>query len=147
MSTNGLEAFDTTIQDSNKWLKAMSGELGSDSRRSAFAALKGVLHAVRDRIGAENAAHLGNQLPMLLRGAYYEAWHPGRTPTHERHLEGFSDHVKANLPEAGDINPAEAARACFAVMNRYLDGGEMRKLMRVLPREVLNLWPDSALRS
>jgi hypothetical protein len=31
-------------------------------------------------------------------------------------------------------------------MSQCLDGGEMRKLRRLLPYEVLNLWPDSWMR-
>ena len=64
MSTSGLDVFDTTIQETNHWLKIMMGELGSDSRRTAFNALRAALHALRDRIGLENAVHLGAQLPM-----------------------------------------------------------------------------------
>ena len=81
MSSTGLEVFDTTLQETNHWLKLMMGELGTDSRRTAFGALRGALHALRDRIDVDNAAHLGAQMPMLLRGAYYEGWHPAATPT------------------------------------------------------------------
>ena len=146
MSTTGLEVFDSTIQETNHWLKLMMGELGIDSRQNSFNALRAALHAVRDRIGVDNAAHLGAQLPMLLRGAYYEAWHPAATPTRERHLEDFIDHVAVSLPRNSQINPAEAARACFAVMGRCLDSGELRKLRKILPHEALNLFPDSLLR-
>jgi uncharacterized protein (DUF2267 family) len=146
MSTTGLDVFDTTIQETNHWLKIMMGELGSDSRRTAFNALRAALHALRDRIGLENAVHLGAQLPMLLRGAYYEGWHPAATPTRERHLADFIDHVGAQLPRETTINPAEAARACFAGMERCLDRGELLKVRGSLPHEVLNLFPDSLTR-
>jgi len=145
MSTTGLEVFDTTLQETNHWLKIMMGELGSDSRRTSFNALRAALHAIRDRIGVDNAAHLGAQLPMLLRGAYYEGWRPAATPTRERHIDDFIDHVAAGLPKDGPTNPAEAVRACFAVMGRCLDSGELMKLRRILPHEVLNLLPDAFL--
>ena len=58
---------------------------------------------------------------MLLRGAYYEGWHPAATPTRERHLVDFIEHVAAELPRAGEIEAGAAARASFAVMARCLD--------------------------
>jgi uncharacterized protein (DUF2267 family) len=146
MSATGLEVFDQTLQETNHWLKLMMDELGTDSRSVAFRALRGSLHALRDRIGVDNAVHLGAQMPMLLRGAYYEGWRPSSTPTRERHLDDFIDHVKSELPSASTINPAEAARACFSAMSQCLDRGEMTKLKGILPHEVLNLWPDSMLR-
>jgi uncharacterized protein (DUF2267 family) len=142
MSTTGLEIFDTTLHETNHWLKLMMVELGSTSRRTAFGALRAALHAIRDRIGVDNAAHLGAQLPMLLRGAYYEGWHPAGTPTNERHVADFIEHVAMGLPRDSRTDPGDAARACIAVMSRCLDGGEMLKLRRVLPREMGKLWPD-----
>ena len=146
MSTTGLDVFDKTLQETNHWLKVMMGELGIDSRSVAFGALRAALHAVRDRVGADNAVHLGAQMPMLLRGAYYEGWHPASTPTRERHLGDFIAHVQAELPTGSVVNPAEAARACFSAMSQCLDSGEMTKLKGILPHEILNLWPDSMLR-
>lgn len=147
MSAIGLDMFGTTLQETNHWLKLMMGELGTDERCVAFGALRGALHAVRDRIGTDNAAHLGSQMPMLLRGAYYEGWHPAATPTRERHLADFIDYVAAELPRDSQTNPAEAARACFSMMSQCLHKGEMLKLRKVLPHEALNLWPDSLLRN
>jgi uncharacterized protein (DUF2267 family) len=142
MSTTSLEVFDTTLKETNQWLKLMMGELGTEDRHDAFGALRGALHVIRDRIGVNNAVHLGAQLPMLLRGAYYEGWHPAGTPTRERHLADFIDHVAAEMPRNSRIDAAEAARASFSVMTQCLDEGEMMKLRQLLPHEALNLWPD-----
>jgi uncharacterized protein (DUF2267 family) len=101
---------------------------------------------LRDRIGVDNAAHLGAQMPMLLRGAYYEGWRPGSTPTRERRLDEFIDHVQSELPTGSAVNPAEAARACFCAMSQCLDRAEMTKLKGILPHELVNLWPDSMLK-
>jgi uncharacterized protein (DUF2267 family) len=147
MSAADLDVFDKTLQESNHWVKLMMGELGTDDRRAAFGALRGTLHALRDRIGPENAVHFGAQLPMLLRGAYYEGWHPAKTPTRERHLEDFIEHVAAEMPRGNPTEAGEAARASFAVLSRCLDRGEMRKLRHILPHEALNLWPDEMLRN
>ncbi len=146
MSATGLDVFDKTLQETNHWLKLMMVELQTDDRRTAYVALRAALHAVRDRVGAMNAVHLAAQLPMLLRGAYYEGWRPSETPTRERHLEDFADHVASFLPADRKADSAQAARASFAVMSRCLDRGEMLKLRGLLPHEALNLWPDSLLR-
>lgn len=97
---------------------------------------------MRDRVGVDNAARLGAQMPMLLRGAFYESWHPSSTPTRERHIGDFIDHVQAELPTGSILNPAEAGRARFYVMSQCLGPPEMTKPRGVLPHEMLNLWPD-----
>src|SRR6266851_4782007 len=78
MSTTGLEVFDTTVQKTNIWLKDIMQALGWEDRHKAYVALRITLHALRDRLTPEEASQLGAQLPMLIRGLYYEAGHqPG----------------------------------------------------------------------
>ena len=141
MSTTGLEVFDTTLQETNHWLKLMMRELNTGNRRLAFAALRATLHALRDRINPANAVHFGAQLPMLLRGAYYEGWRLA-APSHERHVDDFLIHVDANLPRSAQIGSDAAARATFRVMTECVDAGEVDKLVRLLPSEIRCLWPD-----
>jgi uncharacterized protein (DUF2267 family) len=141
MSKTSLEVFDTTLQETNHWLKLMMQELDTNDRRHAFTALRAGLHALRDRVGPVNAVHLGAQLPMLLRGAFYEGWHfPGTT--HERHAEDYLNHVDANLPRNSAFDASEVALATFRVLAQCLDSGEAQKLIRILPREIQALWPD-----
>ncbi len=145
MSATGLNVFDMTIQETNHWLRIVMDELKTDNRRLAFAALRGVLHTLRDRIGVANAVHLGAQLPMLLRGAYYEGWRPSETPSRERHIEDFLDHVGAELPRKLQLSPAEAVRASFAALAECLDRGEVDKLGGILPAEFRLLWPGDLI--
>ena len=91
MST-GLNTFDKTVQESNLWLKDVMERLDTRDRHHAYSTLRAVLHALRDRIGPESAAHLGAQLPMLLRGLFYEGWDPTGKPSKERHEPTFLAH-------------------------------------------------------
>lgn len=76
MSATGLEVFDTTLQRTHTWLKDLMLVLGWQDRHKAYRALRATLHALRDRLTVEETAHLGAQLPMLIRGFYYEGWDP-----------------------------------------------------------------------
>lgn len=141
MSNTGLEIFDTTLQETNHWLKLVMEELKTDNRKHAFTALRATLHALRDRIGPANTVHLGAQLPMLLRGAYYEGWRLSETPSRERHVEDFLDRIEANLPRNSQIDAGDCARATFSALAKCLDRGEVEKLTRLLPAEIRSLWP------
>jgi uncharacterized protein (DUF2267 family) len=136
MSTTGVAALDHTIQETNVWLKAVEQELELDSRQQAYSALRAVLHALRDRMPPDVAVKLGAQLPILVRGIYYENWHAAGTPTRERHAGEFADHVGAELAQHFPVNPLTVVRGVFEVLWRMLDPGEFEKLMSHLPAEV-----------
>jgi uncharacterized protein (DUF2267 family) len=143
MSGTGLAVFDKTIQETQRWLNIMMEELETDDRKLAFGVLRAVLHSLRDRIGPQNAVHLAAQLPMLLRGAYYEGWHSAAPPTRERHREAFLSHIRTEL-KAAPVGPEEAARAAFAALAECLDPAEVTKVLGVLPLELRSLWPAYA---
>ncbi len=142
--TTGLDVFDTTLQETNLWLKDLMVRLSTDDRRHAYRALRATLHAVRDRVGPENAVHLGAQFPMLIRGLYYEGWHMSGTPTKERHKQAFLDHVNAEFGDGRAIDPEQAVRAVFEVMWERIDPGEIAKLIDRFPETLRDLWPRLA---
>jgi uncharacterized protein (DUF2267 family) len=139
MST-GLDVFDATVQHTNLWLKDLMEQLGLD-RKHAYRVLSATLHAVRDRVGPENAVHLGAQLPMLIRGFYYEGWHIASTPKRIRHKDDFLDYVDGEVFRGLGLDPEKAVRAVFGVMAKRLDAGEVDKLINLFPKELRDLWP------
>jgi uncharacterized protein (DUF2267 family) len=138
--TTGLDVFDTTLQHTNLWLKDLMDQLGVD-RHHAYRVLSATLHAVRDRIGPENAVHLGAQLPILIRGFYYEGWRASPTATKPRHKEDFLDYASGDIFRGLGIDPERAVRAVFNVMSNRLDAGEIEKLIKLFPEELRGLWP------
>jgi len=137
--TTGLAVFDTTVQETNLWLKGIMEGLHTDDRHLAYLALRATLHALRDRLGPEHAVHLAAQLPMLVRGLYYEGWRLA-TPTKERTRADFFEHIRSELPRGSAIDPNLAARAVFGVMWQKLDVGEVGKVIDFLPPELKELW-------
>ena len=141
MSATGLDTFDRTLHETNHWLKIVMKELRTDSRRQAYVALRASLHALRDRIGPENSVHFAAQLPILLRGVFYEGWQPSETPTRERRLDDFLAYVESLLGPNTGIDPADALRASFPAIAESISFTEVLKLVNTLPRDLRILWP------
>ena len=131
-----LPVFRQTLQKTNDWLRAVAAALGTHDRQRAYQALRATLHALRDRIGPNEAAQLGAQLPLLLRGAYYEGWHPAGKPLKERDREQFLDHVRADIThgEAEDV-----VRAVFEVIAQFVSKGEVDDIVSILPEGLRDL--------
>jgi len=144
MSATGLEVFDTTLHKTHTWLKAIMQELGTEDRHRAYMALRAVLHALRDRLPVEEVAQLGAQLPMLIRGIYYEGWDPTGKPLKERHKEAFLAHVARELktPSGPAMDPEAAVKAVFKVLGQKVVEGEIEDVRRLLPKELRELWPE-----
>jgi len=140
MST-GLDTFDKTVQESNLWLKDIMDRLDTTDRHHAYSSLRAVLHALRDRIGAESGAHLGAQLPMLLRGLYYEGWDPTDKPTKERHEEAFLAHIARELPRAEEGEVEQGARTVLDVLSKHIDPGAAVKIAAMFPQDLRKFWP------
>jgi uncharacterized protein (DUF2267 family) len=51
------------------WINDLDERLEWNNKPRAYQLMKSVLHALRDWLQLEEAAHLGAQLPTLLRGA------------------------------------------------------------------------------
>jgi len=144
MSAIGVDSLDHSIQETNLWLKAIMRHLETDDRHLAYTGLRATLHTLRDRIGPENAVHLGAQLPTMIRGLYYEGWHMAGTPTKERHKHQFLEHIGWTLGPRSKVDPEHAARAVFDVMSEKVDPGEVAKVINLLPKELRDLWPRVA---
>ena len=144
MSTLGLEVFDRTFQTTNIWLDEIVEQIGPD-RHIAWKVLSTVLHKLRDMLQPDLAAHLGAQLPLLVRGAYYDLYEPSKLPTSLRTREDFVGEVEKWLSDVRPIDPVLAIRTVFDVLNRHLSAGQIAKVRDALPASTRALWPEVAL--
>lgn len=142
MKTAVLEIFDTSLQKTQVWLNDVMNELDwSERPQKAYLALRSVLHALRDRLTVEEAVQLGAQLPMLIRGLYYEGWTLKGKPHKERRQEDFFDHINKAFKDDPSVDPATVVRAVFRVLVRHTSPGEIEDVKHILPRPLQEMWP------
>lgn len=139
MSTNGLDVFDKTIQTTNIWLDELMREIGPD-RQVAWKVLGVVLRKLRDRLPVELAAHLSAELPLLIRGAYYDQHQPARQPSGCRSLAEFCAEVGEWLADTRPVDPRLAVMAVFRVLSRHVPEGQIAKVQDTLPRDMREAW-------
>ncbi|MGC2199556.1 MAG: DUF2267 domain-containing protein [Stellaceae bacterium] len=141
MMMSSVPVLDSTIQKTHEWLNDITDGLGFPNQRAAFAALRAVLHTLRDRLPLENAVHLGAQLPMVIRGLYYEGWNPVREPSRIRHQQEFFDLVTAELKEHPELrNAARVTPIVLGVLVKHVSPGETEKIRSALPEEIRELF-------
>jgi uncharacterized protein (DUF2267 family) len=78
---------------------------------------------------------------MLVRGIYYEAWHPAGKPEKIRTREEFLARISTHLPKARPINAEDAAHAVFQVLEKHVTVGEIQDVVQAMPQEIRTLWP------
>ena len=128
------------VRGGHEWLADLMRLLAVDDRAMAYRALRATLHALRDRLTVEEVAQLGAQLPMLVRGFYYEGWDPTGKPLTLRHKDEFLGYVASRMTN-DDIEPETAARGVFALLAERVTQGEIEDVKHILPSELRELWP------
>jgi len=114
------------------------GKLGWDDLHRAYEALGVVLHVVRDRLPLQECVSLGAQLPLLLRGLYYQNWDLSEFPRKYRHAREFLSLVRGGLLAHRLENAPEerVVQAVAEVLMDRLSSGELEAICRALPPEI-----------
>jgi uncharacterized protein (DUF2267 family) len=142
MSEQGLETIESTTQKTHEWIASIAETLHME-KRDAYKALRAVLQTVRDRLPVDVAVHFGAQLPMLVRGLYYEGWEPSKAPIKMSRKE-FLDAIVEKIVAGRVINPAETTESVLAVIASHVGTGEMQKVMHSFPHDMQALFPPLA---
>lgn len=144
MTKNGIHTLDETLQVANQWLKELNLAMGWDDGNRSYRLLRATLHALRDRLPAHEAVHLGAQLPMLIRGLYYDGWQMRESPSSERSRDAFLAHIEAAFKQDPNADPEALVRKVFAFLAGKISAGEIGDVKHVLPPDIRALWPIEA---
>ena len=136
-----ISVFDKTEQKTMHWIKSISANMGSTDMQRSYTILRAVLHATRDRLRTEEAAQFGAQLPMLIRGFYYEGWDPHDKPKKYRHKAQFLEEIHKRVPTLDQTQLERAATAVFETLESEMPGGELEQVRHTFPEELRELWP------
>jgi uncharacterized protein (DUF2267 family) len=141
MSEQGLEVLETTYQKTQEWIGSVAQALHPD-KGNAYKALRAVLQPLRDRLPLDEAVHFGGQLPMLLRGLYYEGWKPSQVSV-KMSAEQFLKAIKEKIVSDRFIDPIRTVESVLQVIASYVSPNESDKVMRILPKDLQAFWPTT----
>ncbi len=135
--------FQSTIQTTDEWLRRIDTELGWRNRHRAYTALRATLHALRDRLPLDESAQFSSQLPLLIRGIYFEGWDPQPKPDKLSKAD-LMDAIHEAFGHDPDVNPERVAEAVFATIAAHVSRGEVDDVRAALPKALAELWPRAA---
>ncbi|HUH13265.1 MAG TPA: DUF2267 domain-containing protein [Longimicrobiales bacterium] len=144
MLNTHVTALNHTLTETHEWLEELVQKGSFEVEQQAYSHLRAVLHTLRDRLTVEEAAHFASQLPMLVRGFYFEGWRPALAPNDWSTVEEFYGRIRDSLrPAPGEeVRDLEGAtRAVLALLTEKLTEGQIRHVREQLPKEVQQLWP------
>jgi uncharacterized protein (DUF2267 family) len=127
------------------WLEEIQEKLEWNDPEKSYKALRIVLHTLRDRLPAKEVTDLSAQLPMLVRGMYFEGWNPNHKPSKLKHADEFVDEVNSHFPEfdyteTEYTDPQEITRVVFTTLAKHVSSGEIEDVIGFLPKGLRELW-------
>lgn len=132
--------LNNAMQATQNWISDLAWRLRWHDRERVYRALIATLHALRDCLDCDEAVYIGAQLPALLRGFYYEGWHPGRraiATTRNSFLGRIEDGVHCDPA----VDAEEIARSVLGQLTGRLSAAEIEEAKAATPRALHDLWP------
>jgi uncharacterized protein (DUF2267 family) len=136
--------FDEYASEGNRIINEVAKELNTD-RNSAARITRAVLHAVRDRLPADDAVEFAQGLPMALKGVFLDQYDISATPVVIRSRKKFIEFVRSKAGAAAEvifpdhISVAQGLQAVFYVLEKNMSYGQVEQIKRMLNIEIVDL--------
>ena len=140
MNHTTVSTFTHAAQQAQQWVNELADDLAC-SEQHAYRLLKSVLQTLRDWLSQEEMADLSAQLPLLVRGIYFEGWKPSETPVWDRKKGDFVISVSDSLGDDTGIDFDAAIGAVFKLLDRHISHGEIVQVRNSMKKSLRDLWP------
>lgn len=141
MSNQGLEVIDHTVQLTHEWINELAERLDWSNHRNVFHLLRLTLTGLRDLLGHDEAAQLSAQMPILIRGVFYEGWRPSDTPLKDKHKSSFVERIDAKMRDYPEYRGEQDIHTVFKLFNTRISEGELTDIRSALPASIRDFWP------
>ena len=138
---NNKHLFKKEVQLALDWVAQVHNHLGWANKEESLTVLRIVLHRLRDHLSIVDATYLSAQLPVMIRGIYFEGWNPSEVPTKKQHADVFiaslQDTLERSLWRPFIISDVERIiKIIFQTLSTYIDPVAFDKIYFVLPFRV-----------
>jgi uncharacterized protein (DUF2267 family) len=140
MAGTSMVNFTQAAEQAQQWVNELAEDLNWNERR-ANRLLRCVLHALRDWLSPGEMTDLSAQLPVLIRGIYFEGWKLLETPNWERKKEAFIERIQDSFSDDLLNDPDRAVAAVFRLLDRHVSHGEIIQVRNSMKKTLRDLWP------
>lgn len=126
-----------------QWIEEVSVFMkAEENKHLAWNALRGVLHAIRDRLTPEEVFQLSAQLPMLIRGLYIEGYQISNKPE-KYHVDELENRIEKAFGPTQDVDVQQVFKAVLLVLHDHISEGELNDVYGNMPKDIRKLWDES----
>lgn len=140
MTKMTIPNFSQAAQQAQQWVNELASELDWDVPR-AYRLLRAVLHTLRDWLPPTEMSDLAAQLPVLVRGIYFEGWSPSGFLDGEHHKRDFIISIRTEFGFEGEVDFDQAIGAVFHLLDHHVSHGEVEQVRNSLKKGLRQLWP------
>jgi len=140
VGSEGLDVIEHSVHLAHDWVNELTGRLDWSSKRSALRLMRVTMHHIRDHLPVDELAQFSAQLPVLVRGFFFEGWVPKRTPIKERHEYEFIAYIDEQMADTEEYRGREDIKCVFDLLNARLSRGEIEDVRACLPVDLRDIW-------
>jgi uncharacterized protein (DUF2267 family) len=132
----GIAQIDHAPHVLDQWLAEICDDLGWTEKRLAYVLLRETLHGLRDLLTVQEAADLAAQLPILVRGLYYEGWSPATALPKPEVKSALIARVSDSADPQERRQTERAIAAVLAVLRRHVPPDDITQIQQAMRRQI-----------
>ncbi|WCN84351.1 DUF2267 domain-containing protein [Micromonospora sp. LH3U1] len=142
MADQMISAFESSLDKTNLILKDIENAYGwpKERRNQSYAALRTVLHLLRDRLPVDESVEFAQQLPVLVRGIYFDGWVPSDVPI-KLNRDDFLYEVRQGFPYDAKGGPERVTQVVLDTLRRHVTQGEWQDVKDTMPKDLAMMMP------
>lgn len=136
--------FDQYAAEGNRFINELMSLMGSD-RNTGARVFRAIIHAIRDRLPADDAVQFAQGLPIAIKGIYFDQYDISSTPVIIRHRNEFIDFIRFKAQNTAEIDfPTDesvmfALQCVFNVLERNMSPGQINQIKYLLHSEIMEM--------
>ncbi|SCG74078.1 DUF2267 domain-containing protein [Micromonospora inositola] len=142
MAEQLISAVESSMDKTNLMLKDIEQAYGwgKDHRNQSYAALRTVLHLLRDRLPVQESVEFAQQLPILVRGIYFDGWDPQNVPV-KLNRDDFLYEVRQGFPYDVEGGTERVVQVVLDTLRQHVTQGEWQDVKSQMPQDLGRMIP------
>lgn len=135
----GIVPIDSSLQRTMEWLKEIQEEFKWPDMDRVYDATKAVLLATRDRLTVDEAHQFAAQIPMVMKGMFFDRYDPTDKPLLIRDKDKFLEHVRNHFGD-NPLDSEAAVRTVAKVLRKKISPGQYEDVVGSMPKDIKGLY-------